>query len=130
MDYGRRAGWGQRAQRAGLVGPAPAIAGILAGNLEVAEGGVPIKELEPARNAARRKAMPAHLRVYPSPDDSPSPRPPQRNVRVSLADLLPLVALAHRKNYAWLQDFLDDEVRISEDLYEVLQAFRVYRPSA
>lgn len=74
--------------------------------------------------------MAMHLRVYPSSDESPSPNAPQRTVRVSLADLLPLVALAHRENYAWLQDFLDDEVRISEDLYEVLQAFRCYRPSA
>ena len=73
--------------------------------------------------------MAAHLRVYPSHDDSPSPKAPQ-TVRVCLADLLPLIALAHRHNYAWLQDFLDDEVRISEDLYEVLQAFRCYRPSA
>ncbi len=74
--------------------------------------------------------MPAHLRVYPSSDESPSPKHPERTVRVSLADLLPLVALAHRHNYAWLQDFLEDEVRITEDLYEVLQAFRCYRPSA
>jgi hypothetical protein len=73
-------------------------------------------------------AMAMHLRVYPSPDDAPNPR--AQTVRVCLADLLPLIALAHRHNYAWLQDFLDDEVRISEDLYEVLQAFRAYRPSA
>jgi hypothetical protein len=29
-----------------------------------------------------------------------------------------------------LHDFLDDEVTITSDLYEVLQAFRIYRPSA
>lgn len=74
--------------------------------------------------------MAAHLRVYQSPDEPETPRLPAPTVRVSLADLLPLVALAHRHNYAWLQDFLDDEVRISGDLYEVLQAFRCYRPSA
>jgi len=74
--------------------------------------------------------MPAHLRVYASPDEPDTVRFPQRTVRVSLADLLPLVALAQRNNYAWLQDFLEDEVRISEDLYEVLQAFQCYRPSA
>jgi hypothetical protein len=74
--------------------------------------------------------MAAHLRVYPSPDESANPKRSQQSVRVCLADLLPLVALAQRHNYAWLQDFLDDEVRISEDLYEVLQAFRCYRPSA
>jgi hypothetical protein len=47
-----------------------------------------------------------------------------------LGDLLPLVALAHRNNYLWLQDFLDDEVSITDDLYEVLRAFQCYRPSA
>lgn len=74
--------------------------------------------------------MPAHLRVYSATDEPANARPAQRNVRICLADMLPLVALAHRHNYAWLQDFLDEEVRISEDLYEVLQAFRCYRPSA
>jgi hypothetical protein len=48
---------------------------------------------------------------------------------VTLGDLLPLIALAHRRNYVWLQDFLDDEVAISADLYEVLRAFRTYRPA-
>ena len=51
-------------------------------------------------------------------------------VRVTLGDLLPLVALAQRHNYLWLRDFLDDEVRITDDLYDVLQAFRCQRPSA
>jgi hypothetical protein len=74
--------------------------------------------------------MPAHLRVYPSSDDSAFPAAPPQTVRVCLADLLPLIALGQRNNYVWLQDFLDDEVCISEDLYEVLRAFRSYRPSA
>jgi len=74
--------------------------------------------------------MAAHLRVYPGSDDSPDLDAPPPAVRVRLGDLLPLVALAHRHNYLWLQDFLDDEVRITADLYEVLRAFRCYRPSA
>jgi hypothetical protein len=74
--------------------------------------------------------MALHLRVYPSPQDNDATASPAETVKVSLAELLPLVALAHRKNYLWLQDFLDDEVRISADLYEVLQAFRSHRPSA
>jgi len=74
--------------------------------------------------------MSAHLRVYRSPDEPANPKFPQRTVRIRLEDLLPLIALAQRNNYAWLQDFRDDEVRVSEDLYEVLQAFRAYRPSA
>jgi hypothetical protein len=72
--------------------------------------------------------MPAHLRVYPSQTDEADRQDPA--VRVALGDLLPLVALAHRNNYVWLQDFLDDEVCITADLYEVLRAFRFHRPSA
>jgi hypothetical protein len=72
--------------------------------------------------------MPAHLRVFPS--TQPSDDSQEATVRVSLGDLLPLVAAAHRLNYLWLQDFLDDEVAITSDLYEVLRAFRSHRPSA
>jgi hypothetical protein len=73
--------------------------------------------------------MAAHLRVYPtSPDAVAEAQKP--TVRVSLRDMLPLVALAQRRNYLWLQDFLDDEVCVTADLYEVLRAFRTYRPSA
>jgi hypothetical protein len=73
--------------------------------------------------------MAAHLRVFPSPKDE-SVEGQDPSVRVSLGDLLPLIALAHRHNYLWLQDFLDDEVVITADLYEVLRAFRCHRPSA
>lgn len=75
--------------------------------------------------------MAASLRVYP-----PSVQPqadadaPPAAVGVSLGDLLPLLALAQRKNYLWLNDFLDDQVLITEDLYDVLRAFRYTRPSA
>lgn len=74
--------------------------------------------------------MAAHLRVYPAPEPSAEPSIQAPTVRVSLGELLPLVALAQRGNYLWLQDFLDDEVRVTADLYDVLQAFRAYRPSA
>jgi hypothetical protein len=73
--------------------------------------------------------MAANLRVYPLSSDEPDVYEPAK-VRVSLGDLLPLIALAHRHNYLWLQDFLDDEVVITGDLYEVLRAFRCTRPSA
>lgn len=73
--------------------------------------------------------MAAHLRVYPTSSDACA-EAPEPTVRVSLRDLLPLVALAQRRNHLWLQDFLDDEVCITSDLYEVLRAFRTYRPSA
>jgi hypothetical protein len=74
--------------------------------------------------------MAADLRVYPlCTEDAESDSGPP-TVPVSLGDLLPLVALAHRHNYVWLKDFLDDEVRITADLYEVLRAFHCTRPSA
>jgi hypothetical protein len=74
--------------------------------------------------------MAAHLRVFASTDESTFCDGGAATVRVRLADLLPLVALAQRNNYQWLQDFLDDEVCITNDLYEVMRAFRCYRPSA
>ncbi len=74
--------------------------------------------------------MAAHLRVYPLAKDDLNVEGQEPTVRVSLGDLLPLVALAHRHNYLWLQDFLEDEVTITSDLYEVLRAFRCHRPSA
>lgn len=74
--------------------------------------------------------MASFLRVYSaSPAEAATDGQPA-TVSVRLADLLPLVALAHRQNYLWLQDFLDDEVVITEDLHEVLTAFRCTRPSA
>jgi hypothetical protein len=74
--------------------------------------------------------MPAHLRVYATPEEDVQASGQPATVRVSLGELLPLVAIAERRNYVWLQDFLDDEVAITSDLYEVLRAFRCYRPSA
>ena len=74
--------------------------------------------------------MAAFLRVYPTSAEETEAQGQKATVRVSLGDLLPLVALAHRHNYLWLQDFLDDEVVITADLYEVLRAFRCTRPSA
>jgi hypothetical protein len=73
--------------------------------------------------------MAALLRVYAPVEEEPRETPSAR-VGVRLGELLPLVALAHRKNYLWLQDFLEDEVMITPDLYEVLHAFQCTRPSA
>lgn len=38
--------------------------------------------------------------------------------------------MAKRQKFLWLDDFLDDEVRITTDLYDVLSAFNKCRPSA
>ena len=71
--------------------------------------------------------MAAQLRVFPAPDDVDEVEP---SVRIRLGDLLPLVAMAQRQHFIWLQDFLDDEVSISADLHDVLMAFRSCKPSA
>jgi hypothetical protein len=73
--------------------------------------------------------MPAQLRLYTEPDhDADEAVAPAVHVR--LGDLLPLVALAQRQKHIWLSDFLDDEVCVTNDLYEVLQAFRSCQTSA
>lgn len=74
--------------------------------------------------------MAAHLRVYRSPEDKGQAVLGAPTIRIRLGDLLPLLSAAKRDNYHWLSDFVDEEVRVTPDLYEVLQAFDVYRPSA
>lgn len=73
--------------------------------------------------------MAARLRLYTPPkNDVEEPSDPE--VRVRLGDLLPLAAMAQRMNFIWLKDFLDDEVMISQDLYEVMQTIRGNRPTS
>jgi hypothetical protein len=77
--------------------------------------------------------MPAHLRVFPARDETEefeNAEGTEPNVRVRLGDLLPLMAMAQKMRFLWIKDFLDDEVIISGDLHDVLQAFRGVRPSA
>ncbi len=75
--------------------------------------------------------MAAHLRVYPETFKAQPQERPEPTIRVSLGDLLPLLSMAKKNNNLWLQDFLDDEVSITSDLYEILRAFSYYhRPTA
>ena len=71
----------------------------------------------------------AQLRVFPHPeedqDDLISP-----SISIRLSELYPLLAQAYRDNYVWLRDFEDDELLVSNDLYEVVRAFADCRPSA
>ncbi len=73
--------------------------------------------------------MAARLKLYVPPREEPLPTQ-DPEVRVRLGDLLPLVAVAQRMNFLWLKDFLDDEVVVSEDLYEVMQTIRTGRPTS
>ena len=48
-------------------------------------------------------------------------------VRVQLGDVLPLLADAVASDRTWLKDFADEEITVSPDLYDVLQAYRHFR---
>jgi len=87
--------------------------------------------------------MAVPLRLYRSPEETlprlrgdsemdelfEAPAAAEPTVRVSLRDLVPLVAMAQRMQFLWLKDFLDDEISITEDLYQVLQSFRSIQPT-
>jgi len=76
------------------------------------------------------------LRVYPGPaldQQNVAVMEPagEKCVRVALGDVLPLLADAVVSNRTWLSDFKDEEISISADLHDVLQAYRHFRrPSA
>ena len=73
------------------------------------------------------------LRVYYGPEggatlsSSAAPLPEAEQVTVSLGDVFPLLAEAARSRRAWLSDFSDDQITISQDLYEVIVAYQHYR---
>lgn len=74
--------------------------------------------------------MAPHLRVFREPSDSDREIIQAPTVRIKLSDLLPLVAVAQRKNFAWVNDFMEDEVAVTSDLYEVLRTFSTYKPAS
>jgi hypothetical protein len=93
---------------------------------------------ECAKRARRRKERTeeenrmatARLRVFPHPDEELQDEAHAPSVPIRLADLYPLLAQAYRDNYVWLRDFEDDQLLVSNDLYEVVRAFSNCRPSA
>ena len=71
------------------------------------------------------------LRVYTGPDADmatalQAAQQPD-SVRVTLGEILPLLADAVASNRTWLSDFETDEMTISADLHDVLQAYRLFR---
>ena len=67
--------------------------------------------------------MAPHLRVFSEPSDFDREIIQAPTVRIKLGDLLPLISMAKRKNFAWVNDFMSDEVAITSDLYEILRTF-------
>ena len=72
----------------------------------------------------------ARLRLFPHPDDEPVEDSHAPTVPIRLTELYPLLAQAFRDNYVWLRDFEDEELLVSNDLYEIVRAFSNVRPSA
>ena len=74
----------------------------------------------------------SQLRVYNGPyEDTADTLPIRQSVSVPLGEVLPILADAVKHRRMWLEDFQDDEITISSDLYEVLMAYQNFRrPSA
>ena len=76
------------------------------------------------------------LRVYFGPDATvaatPIPEQPvEHEVTVTFGQIMPMLLDAVANNRSWLQDFEDEKLKVSEDLYDVLMAYRRFqRPSA
>ena len=74
------------------------------------------------------------LRVYHGPESglaAEQESSARQMVTVPVSEVLPLLIEARRNKRAWLDDFSDDEMTISSDLYEVLLAYQHFRrPSA
>ena len=77
-----------------------------------------------------------HLRIYQGPETENHVALTEASdgrhfVKASVADILPLLADAVHSERTWLEDFADDEITLSTDLYEVLMAYQHFRrPSA
>ena len=76
------------------------------------------------------------LKLYCGPDQRTAPTLSKSNqgrscVTAPLSEVLPLLADAVRSQRTWLEDFGDDEITMSTDLYEILLAYQYCRrPSA
>ena len=71
------------------------------------------------------------LRIYNGPESNTIEKEERLEATVSLGELLPLMTDAVADGRLWLQDFDNDEVKISMDLYELLLSYQYHRhPSA
>lgn len=76
---------------------------------------------------------PIYLRIDESQEPTDARRHRKhvdRRVNVRLKDVLPLFVEASAKHRMWLDDFGDDQLSISNDLYEILLAYRAMQRAA
>jgi len=78
--------------------------------------------------------MVPNLRIYRGPREEATTTVDHSNeshITVNVGEVLPLLADAMASQRTWLQDFENDDITISADLYEVLMAYQYFRrPSA
>jgi len=72
--------------------------------------------------------MRPRLRLYTGEEDASTVAEPQVSMR--LRDITRILADAWSWDRTWLNDFADDEVQVSSDLYDVLSSYSHLRPSA
>ena len=68
------------------------------------------------------------LRLFTGDNDVATATAEQVTVR--LGDISRALRDATRWNRAWLDDFADDEVQVSPDLYDIISAYMRLRPGA
>ena len=69
-------------------------------------------------------AAPTSIPIHLSGDAQPA------NVKLRLGTLLPILLDAILNERAWVDDFADDEISVSADLYEVLKLYAHKRKAA
>ena len=74
--------------------------------------------------------MRPRLRLFVGADETGMMTLPEPEVAIKLGELTRILADAMIWDRTWVQDFAEDEVRISADLYEVLTTYAQMRPSA
>ena len=72
--------------------------------------------------------MRQRLRLFTG-DETPATATAEQ-VTVRLGDISRALRDATRWNRTWLDDFADDEVQVSADLYEIISAYMRLRPGA
>lgn len=73
-------------------------------------------------------AMRHRLRLFTGDEADVIPMSP--HVTVKLGDISRALVDANRRSRTWLDDFADDEIKVSADLYEVISAYLRLRPGA
>lgn len=69
------------------------------------------------------------LRLFTGDDVDVLPMRPQ-TMSVRLGDITRALTDATRDQRTWLSDFEDDEIRVSADLFEIINAYMEMRPGA